>query len=102
MVRNVHRVHWMACDEHRVKWWIGSNLFSGWRHEDEGKWEANRAALRDYREIEPDEATRSPRPPREGRRPPPSDPSSPAVFGPLGVPRRAGSDDHPSFDEVPF
>jgi len=23
--------HWFVCDRHKTKWWVGSNLFSGWR-----------------------------------------------------------------------
>jgi len=29
--RSIGRDHWYYCDEHRMKWWIGSNLFSSWR-----------------------------------------------------------------------
>jgi hypothetical protein len=33
---NAGRNHWFYCDEHRTKWWGGSNVFSSWRHETEG------------------------------------------------------------------
>jgi hypothetical protein len=23
--------HWFVCDRHKVKWYVGSNLFSSWR-----------------------------------------------------------------------
>jgi hypothetical protein len=32
---NVGRSHWFFCKEHRVKWWVGSNLFSSWQGETE-------------------------------------------------------------------
>jgi hypothetical protein len=32
---NVGRSHWFLCDEHKVKWCAGANLFSGWREETE-------------------------------------------------------------------
>jgi hypothetical protein len=28
---NIGRDHWFVCHRHRVKWHVGSNLFSGWR-----------------------------------------------------------------------
>ena len=30
---NIGPDHWYVCHEHRVKWCVGSNLFSAWRHE---------------------------------------------------------------------
>jgi hypothetical protein len=30
---NISRAHWMICDECRIKWLIGENLFSSWRKE---------------------------------------------------------------------
>ena len=30
---NVGRTHWIVCHKHRVRWCVGSNLFSGWRYE---------------------------------------------------------------------
>jgi len=42
---NLGRDHWFYCDQHRTRWWIGSNLFSGWRDEDEETraWAAEKA-----------------------------------------------------------
>jgi hypothetical protein len=31
--RNLGREHWFFCAEHKVKWYVGSSLFSGWREE---------------------------------------------------------------------
>lgn len=33
--RNAGKSHWFLCHEHRVRWCVGSNLFSSWRHETE-------------------------------------------------------------------
>ena len=50
---NFHRDHWFVCDEHKVRWWGGSNMFSNWRYETEEDWEANGKLLMGYREVEP-------------------------------------------------
>jgi hypothetical protein len=50
---NIQRAHWFVCDEHGVKWFVGTNLFSGWRYESEQDWEHNYALLAGYREVEP-------------------------------------------------
>ena len=65
----VGRDHWYLCHEHRSKWSPGSNLFSGWRHEDEGDWLVNRAMLAGYSEVEPYMPPWSPRDVPEGGKP---------------------------------
>ena len=50
---NIERNHYGLCHEHKVKWYIGANLFSAWRHETEEQWIANAAILEGYKEIEP-------------------------------------------------
>ena len=50
---NIGREHWFVCHEHRARWSPGSNLFSGWRDEDEADWLVNRAKLAGYAEVEP-------------------------------------------------
>lgn len=50
---NVGRVHWAVCGTHKTKWCVGENLFSGWREEDESKWQANHDALRQYSLVDP-------------------------------------------------
>lgn len=35
---NVRAEHWIVCDAHKVKWRIGSNLFSCWKDENESVW----------------------------------------------------------------
>ena len=49
---NIRREYWMYCREHRVKWRIGENLFSGCRYETEEQWSKNAELLKDFREIE--------------------------------------------------
>jgi hypothetical protein len=50
---NIGRGHWFLCHAHRTKWFIGSNLFSSWREEDEETWVRNSALLANYEEVEP-------------------------------------------------
>jgi len=50
---NVGRNHWFTCDRHKVKWHVGSNLFSDWRRESKDKWRRNEYRLRYYREVQP-------------------------------------------------
>ncbi len=50
---NVGRNHWGSCDAHKVKWSIGSNLFSSWHDEDETVWQKNAERLSTYREVKP-------------------------------------------------
>ena len=38
---------------HRTKWWVGSNLFSGWRDQSEDDWARNDATLSGYRAVIP-------------------------------------------------
>lgn len=45
--------HWCKCDTHKVKWWIGGNIFSDWRDESEEDWDTNAALLETYVEVEP-------------------------------------------------
>lgn len=50
---NIRDVHYFYCDAHRTRWFVGSNLFSSWQHEDEATWEANAQHLEDYRDVDP-------------------------------------------------
>ena len=34
---NVGRSHWFICEEHRVRWCIGANVFSSWHYETESE-----------------------------------------------------------------
>jgi hypothetical protein len=48
---NVGRNHWGVCTDHGTAWWIGSNLFSGWKSETEAVWAANRKILEGFRVV---------------------------------------------------
>ena len=50
---NVESDHWFYCERHRTKWWAGSNLFDGWKDENEMTWRRNAQQLAAYREVEP-------------------------------------------------
>ena len=50
---NIGRGHWMVCDKCELKWFIGENLFSSWREENEDIWKANADRIKDYRELDP-------------------------------------------------
>jgi uncharacterized protein YeaO (DUF488 family) len=48
---NIGRAHWMVCDVCKIKWLIGSNLFSSWRYESEETWIANSKHIKDYKNL---------------------------------------------------
>jgi hypothetical protein len=50
---NINRDHYFVCHEHKLRWLVGSNLFSTWRDEEPEVWQQNKALLSGYREIEP-------------------------------------------------
>jgi hypothetical protein len=52
---NVGPDHWSFCREHKVKWCIGSNLFSSWRDqtEDEQRRHYNANGFGTYETVEP-------------------------------------------------
>ncbi len=45
--------HWFVCHRHKTKWRAGSNLFSGWRDENEGTWFRNKCRLCRYMTVKP-------------------------------------------------
>ncbi len=53
---NVEADHWLVCDEHKLKWCVGSNLTSCWKTESPGDWTANAILLEGYTEIDPADA----------------------------------------------
>ncbi|MBX5268627.1 hypothetical protein HJB99_08055 [Rhizobium sp. NLR17b] len=50
---NVDKTHWTVCHTHKVRWSIGSNLFSGWRNKTEEDWERNSKLLSAYEDVAP-------------------------------------------------
>ncbi len=51
---NIRKDHWFRCDKHKVRWYIGSNFFSSWQHEEQPTWEENARLLAEYRDIDKD------------------------------------------------
>jgi len=49
---NIGRGHYVACDVCRTFMFLGSNLLSSWRQEDEGIWRANCESLAGYEEVD--------------------------------------------------
>ena len=49
---NINRSHWVACDRCRTYIFVGSNLMSGWRRENEAAWRKNHASVRGYGRVE--------------------------------------------------
>ena len=54
---NIHRDHFVACDECRSFVHVGSNLMSNWRNEDSGIWQSNRKSIEGYEHIEIDKTS---------------------------------------------
>jgi hypothetical protein len=50
---NYGRDHYFICRKHKVYWYAGSNLFSGWRDENETIWRENASLLETYTEVKP-------------------------------------------------
>ena len=53
LILNVNRNHYGTCEQHKVKWLVGSNLFSSWREQSERDWARNAAVLSVYRKVDP-------------------------------------------------
>ncbi len=49
---NIGRGHWMVCDECKITWYIGANLFSSWRYQNQAIWSVNAEKVKKYREID--------------------------------------------------
>lgn len=52
---NIGRGHWFYCAEHKVCWWVGSNLFSSWKDQTDAEQRAEYDAVgfEGMREIKP-------------------------------------------------
>ena len=48
----LERLYFFVCHKHKTFWNVGSNLFDGWRHENEKIWRKNSKLLRKYEEID--------------------------------------------------
>jgi hypothetical protein len=49
---NIGRTHVFICEEHKIGWTVGSNLFSSWREQTEEDWQCNKAKLADFKKID--------------------------------------------------
>ncbi len=50
---NIGRDHWFVCRRHGVKWYVGTDIFPGWRNENAEEWRLNAILLSHYLEVEP-------------------------------------------------
>jgi hypothetical protein len=52
---NVGRGHWLFCDRHKVRWFVGENLFDSWRDQTEAEQRAIYAAkdFGSYQDVNP-------------------------------------------------
>lgn len=50
---NAGKGHWFRCDTHRIKWFVGSNLFASWRDETESEQRAryDELSFGSYRDV---------------------------------------------------
>lgn len=50
---NVGRAHWFICRRHRLKWYVGYDLFPTWQRETEEDSKRNLKILSQYQEVRP-------------------------------------------------
>jgi hypothetical protein len=50
---NLGRSHWFVCHADRVRWLVGENLFSTWRHDTAADWDANWERIGSYATCRP-------------------------------------------------
>lgn len=50
---NLYKAHWFICKRHKLKWYVGYDLFPSWRDETEADWQRNRELLSRYEEVRP-------------------------------------------------
>ena len=50
--RNIYKLHFFYCDEHRLVWSPGANLMSSWRHEEPEDWRTAWEQLKEYRTVD--------------------------------------------------
>jgi hypothetical protein len=53
---NVTSSHVFYCEEHKIAWNVGANIFSDWRNENEVIWLRNEAKLADFKRIDCNDA----------------------------------------------
>jgi len=50
--RNIYRLHFFYCDEHRLTWCVGSDLMSSWREESGEDWCSAWERLKGYGTVD--------------------------------------------------
>jgi hypothetical protein len=60
---NLGRSHWFVCHSDRVRWLVGENLFSTWRHQTADDWNANWELIGPYATCRPLVVEERPAPP---------------------------------------
>ena len=50
-IYNAGKSHQAACHTHRTTWWLGSNLFSGWKEETEEEQRERWREIEGYEEV---------------------------------------------------
>jgi hypothetical protein len=50
---NIYQFHWFFCDQHKVKWLRGSNLFGCWQFQTPEDWQHGQNYLATYVEVAP-------------------------------------------------
>lgn len=50
---NLGKEHWFICREHKMKWFIGSNLFEGWKNQTVAQTLGIESLLEGYTEVIP-------------------------------------------------
>jgi hypothetical protein len=52
-ILTVNRSHWMVCNAHGLRWWVGANLFSYCEHQTEEERRAEAEALATFKDTDP-------------------------------------------------
>lgn len=50
---NTGAKHWIICQEHKIKWLLGENLFEGWQNQTIFQYHDNLEILAEYTEVNP-------------------------------------------------
>lgn len=58
---NAYKDRWFICHEHKVRWCVGTNLFSSWIGESESGWRDNLNRIGPYRDPDDEEDRMHPR-----------------------------------------
>lgn len=48
---NVGKDHWGVCQEHKIKWFIGHDLFDDWKEQTQAQWDEHARELAEYEDV---------------------------------------------------